>query len=103
MWLPREEEIITPYEPKLELLSKTELGNNTLRMNFQSATTDHASVFIQPLEDVIISNWSLPTSYIGQQDTSHMYFSYGKNNTALTFFIDFYVSARWIDMRSTLK
>nr|NP_001261090.1 uncharacterized protein Dmel_CG10073, isoform C [Drosophila melanogaster]AGB93622.1 uncharacterized protein Dmel_CG10073, isoform C [Drosophila melanogaster] len=90
MWLPREEEIITPYEPKLELLSKTELGNNTLRMNFQSATTDHASVFIQPLEDVIISNWSLPTSYIGQQDTSHMYFSYGKNNTALTFFIDFY-------------
>ncbi|XP_017077578.1 endoplasmic reticulum metallopeptidase 1-like [Drosophila eugracilis] len=90
MWLPREEPVIPPYVPKLELLAKTELGNNTVRLEFRANTSDHSSVFIKPYEDVVIANWSLPLSYIGQQTTSHLYFSYGKDNSPLTFFIDFW-------------
>ncbi|KRJ99888.1 uncharacterized protein Dyak_GE12045, isoform B [Drosophila yakuba] len=90
MWLPREEQIVPPSEPKLELLAKTEVGNNTVRLDFRANTTDHASVFIQPYEDVSIVNWTLPLSYIGQQTASHLYFSYGKDNSPLTFSVDFY-------------
>ncbi|XP_017126541.2 endoplasmic reticulum metallopeptidase 1-like isoform X1 [Drosophila elegans] len=88
MWLPREELINPPYVPELELLGKTELGNNTVRLEFRTQTTDHSSVFIKPHEDVSIVNWSFDLAYIGQQTTYHIYFSYGKNKAALTFFID---------------
>ncbi|XP_017053756.1 endoplasmic reticulum metallopeptidase 1 [Drosophila ficusphila] len=92
MWLPRAEEINPPYVPQLELLNKTELGNNTVRLEFRTNTSDHSSVFIQPYEDVSIVNWSLPLDYIGTETTYHLYFSYGKDNSPLTFFIDFWKS-----------
>ncbi|KAH8348253.1 hypothetical protein KR084_005821 [Drosophila pseudotakahashii] len=91
MWLPREEPIVTPYVPVLKLLAKTDLGNNTMRYEFIcEEPSDHTSVFIQPEEDVTIFNWSLPREYIGQQTTYHLYYSRGKDNSPLTFFIDFW-------------
>ncbi|XP_016953643.2 endoplasmic reticulum metallopeptidase 1 isoform X1 [Drosophila biarmipes] len=90
MWLPREAEIVPPFVPVLELVAKTDLGNNTMRYEFNTTTTDHTSVFIQPEEDVTIVNWSLLLAYIGQQTTYHLYYSSGKNILPLTFYIDFW-------------
>ncbi|XP_041675681.1 endoplasmic reticulum metallopeptidase 1-like [Drosophila eugracilis] len=89
MWLPREELIDPPYIPEVKLINKMILANKTtVRFEFTINTTDHTSVFIQPLPDVNITNWSFPVEYIGQQTTYHVYFSYGKDNTPLSFFID---------------
>ncbi|XP_065719447.2 endoplasmic reticulum metallopeptidase 1-like [Drosophila suzukii] len=90
MWLPRETEIVPPFVPVLQLVAKTELGNNTMRYEFNTTTTDHTSVFIQPEEDVTIVNWSLLLAYIGQQTTYHLYYSSGKHILPLTFYIDFW-------------
>jgi len=94
MWLPRETEIVPPFVPVLQLVAKTELGNNTMRYEFNTTTTDHTSVFIQPEEDVTIVNWSLLLAYIRQQTTYHLYYSSGKHILPLTFYIDFWVSAK---------
>ncbi|XP_016978258.2 endoplasmic reticulum metallopeptidase 1-like isoform X1 [Drosophila rhopaloa] len=89
MWLPREELIDPPYVPKLQLLSKIiQSDKTTVRFKFTINTTDHTSLFIQPYEFVNITNWSFPLEYIGQQTTYHVYFSYGKDNSPLSFFID---------------
>ncbi|XP_022228995.2 endoplasmic reticulum metallopeptidase 1-like isoform X2 [Drosophila obscura] len=89
MWLPRNAPIETPSVPTLELLNKTVLEDGkTVRLEFTTAVTDHTSVFIQPYEDVAVTNWTFPTAYIGQQTTYHIYFSHGKDDTALSFFIE---------------
>nr|XP_016927739.1 endoplasmic reticulum metallopeptidase 1-like [Drosophila suzukii] len=89
MWLPREELIDPPYVPNVQLISKIILADKTtVRFKFTINTTDHTSLFIQPYEDVNITNWSFPLEYIGQQPTYHVYFSYGKDSSPLSFFIE---------------
>ncbi|XP_017150675.1 endoplasmic reticulum metallopeptidase 1 isoform X1 [Drosophila miranda] len=91
MWLPRETPVETPSVPTFELLNKTVLEDGkTVRFEFRAEVTDHTSVFIQPYEDVAVTNWSFPIDYIGQQTTYHIYFAHGKDNTALSFFIELY-------------
>ncbi|KAH8270868.1 hypothetical protein KR018_008072 [Drosophila ironensis] len=90
LWLPRLEPIEVPYDVQLELLSKTvREDNSTVRFEFRANCTDHCSVFIQPNTDVTIADWSFLPSYIGTQTTYHIYFTYGKDNSPLRFFIDF--------------
>ncbi|XP_034130769.1 endoplasmic reticulum metallopeptidase 1 isoform X1 [Drosophila guanche] len=89
MWLPRDTPIEMPWLPTLELLNRTELEDGqTVRLEFRAEVTDHTSLFIKPYEDVSVINWTFPHDYIGQQSTSHIYFSHGKDNTALSFFMD---------------
>ncbi|KAH8400839.1 hypothetical protein KR009_001396 [Drosophila setifemur] len=91
MWLPRSEPVVVPSEIKLEFLGKTLLEDNqTIHMEFRANCTDHCSVFIQPETDVTITNWTFPIAYIGQNTVSHIYFTYGKVNSPLEFFIEFY-------------
>ncbi|XP_022229014.2 endoplasmic reticulum metallopeptidase 1-like [Drosophila obscura] len=94
MWLPREQPIETPTPPTLELLSKTVLsGGTTVRLEFVVAGPNHFSLFIQPYEDVTISNWTFLASYLQNTTTYpppyHIYFSYGIDSSPLKFFIDF--------------
>ncbi|XP_070069647.1 endoplasmic reticulum metallopeptidase 1-like isoform X2 [Drosophila takahashii] len=89
MWLPREELIDPPYVPNVKLISKIILADKTtVRFKFTINTTDHTSLFIQPFEDVNITNWTFPPEYLGQQSTYHVYFSYGKDSSPLSFFIE---------------
>ncbi|XP_017025335.1 endoplasmic reticulum metallopeptidase 1-like [Drosophila kikkawai] len=89
MWLPRETLIDPPLVPKVELTNKMVLEDkNTVQLNFTVNVTDHTSLFIQPYEGVNIKNWTFPIAYIGQQTTYHVYFSYGKDDTPLSFFIE---------------
>ncbi|XP_017025012.1 endoplasmic reticulum metallopeptidase 1-like [Drosophila kikkawai] len=91
MWLPRAEPIVPPSVPELVLVSKTLLeDNHTMHFEFRAETSDHASVFFQPYADVIIKDWSLPAAYLGQNLVNHIFFSYGKDNSALTFSFDLY-------------
>ncbi|XP_017105836.3 putative endoplasmic reticulum metallopeptidase 1-A [Drosophila bipectinata] len=90
LYLPRSEPVVVPYDVKLELLNRTILENNvTVRFEFRANCTDHCSVFIQHNKDVNISKWSFEHTYIGTQATYHIYFTYGKDNSPLTFFIEF--------------
>ncbi|EDV35717.1 uncharacterized protein Dana_GF12334 [Drosophila ananassae] len=90
LYLPRSEPVVVPYEVKLELLNRTILENNvTVRFEFRANCTDHCSLFIKPETDVKISNWSFHPAYIGTQTTYHIYFTYGKDKSPLTFFIEF--------------
>ncbi|KAH8389208.1 hypothetical protein KR200_000755 [Drosophila serrata] len=91
MWLPRAEPIVTPSVPKLVLVSKTLLeDNHTMHFEFSAEATNHASIFFQPYPDVAIKNWSLPAAYLGQNKVNHIYFTYGKDDSALTFWFDLY-------------
>lgn len=93
LYLPRSEPVVVPYEVKLELLNRTVLENNvTVRFEFRANCTDHCSLFIQPNADVNITNWTFHPAYIGTQTTYHIYFTYGKDKSPLTFFIEFLVS-----------
>ncbi|XP_017150804.1 endoplasmic reticulum metallopeptidase 1-like [Drosophila miranda] len=93
MWLPREQPIDTPAMPTLKLLSKTVQADGiTVRFVFEVTGPDHTSLFIQPFEDVTISNWSFLQSYLQTTSTYpppfHIYFSYGIDSSPLNFFID---------------
>ncbi|XP_033234499.1 endoplasmic reticulum metallopeptidase 1-like isoform X1 [Drosophila pseudoobscura] len=90
MWLPREQPVETPSVPVLELLSKTVLPNNkTVRFEFNLTCPDHTSLFIQPYDDVTVSNWSFLLSYTVQYTPPyHIYFSYGIDNAPLNFFME---------------
>ncbi|KAH8254508.1 hypothetical protein KR032_010604, partial [Drosophila birchii] len=92
MWLPRAEPIVLRSLPKL-VLTKTLLADNkTMHFEFTVQTSNHASIFFQPYADVTIKNWSLPAAYLGQNVVNHIYFSYGKINSPLTFWFDLYKS-----------
>ncbi|EDV35716.2 uncharacterized protein Dana_GF12335 [Drosophila ananassae] len=98
MWLPREKPIEPPRVPEVELLSKfVQADNKTIRYNFKINVTDHTSIFIQPYENVNVKNWTFPLKYIEHQSPYHIYFSYGNDNTPLSFFIDFAISNKDIE------
>ncbi|XP_023033288.1 endoplasmic reticulum metallopeptidase 1 [Drosophila willistoni] len=96
MWLPREDPITPPGTPDLQLVSKTILADyTTVRLEYNLTGPDHMSLFIQPYEDVVISNWSFLTSYIQAPGSTssypppyHIYFTYGKDKSPLQFFIE---------------
>ncbi|KAH8290309.1 hypothetical protein KR054_001805, partial [Drosophila jambulina] len=96
MWLPRKTPVWTPAEPILELLGKNLLDDGkTMRFEFNLTCTDHTSIFIQPNEDVKISNWSFIKNYTTTyKPPYHIYFSFGIDNSPLIFNLDIQKSDR---------
>ncbi|XP_030558328.1 endoplasmic reticulum metallopeptidase 1-like [Drosophila novamexicana] len=91
-WLPRSEPIEPPASSSLELLSKTVVNETTVRFEFNLTGPSHMSVFIQPYEDVEISDWSFLRSYLENPPAAplsyHIYFTYGIDSSPLNFFLE---------------
>ncbi|XP_017490382.1 PREDICTED: endoplasmic reticulum metallopeptidase 1-like [Rhagoletis zephyria] len=92
-WLPREEPIELPGRANLTLISKTaNASDESVRFEFELQGPPHMSIFVQPIDDVVVSSWSFLEEMLQNKATYqppyHIYFSYGKENTPLSFYID---------------
>ncbi|EDW48592.1 GM21956 [Drosophila sechellia] len=58
----------------------------SVQMEFELETSDHTRIFIDPNEDVIISDWSFLKEYLTTNSPPyHIYYSFGIDNTPLRF------------------
>jgi len=95
--LAREEEVTIPGNSSLILLGKTIIENATkVRYEFELSGPPHMVLFIQPLKDVKVDDWSFIRNMLDEPEEYtlpyQIFFSYGKDNTPLKFHIDFVVS-----------
>lgn len=88
-FLPREVPLQLPGVPRLTLLSKNvNTSTESVRFEFELEGPPHMSIFLQPLEKVTVSGWSFLADMLLRDPPFHVYFSYGKINTPLKFYID---------------
>jgi len=94
-WLARSNPIVPPGPTKLELLSKTIVNSTTCRLEFNLTGPPHMSLFIQPYDDVLITNWSFLRSYLDNPPTEafHISITYGIDDSSVNFFFE--VSVRY--------
>ncbi|XP_020801065.1 endoplasmic reticulum metallopeptidase 1 [Drosophila serrata] len=94
-WLPRESEVEIPGELTLQFLGKTILeSGTTARYNFQQSGPPHMNVFIQPVGDAVVEDWSFVRDMLDNpaefQPPYQVFFSYGTDDTPLSFHIDMF-------------
>lgn len=91
-WLPRSEPVEPPGSTKLELLSKTVLNSTTARLEFNLTGPAQMNIFIQPYEDVEITDWSFLREYLDNPPkyplSYHICIHYGIDSSPINFFID---------------
>lgn len=91
-WLPRSEPVEPPGSTKLQLLSKTVLNSTTARLEFNLTGPAQMNIFIQPYEDVEITNWSFLREYLDNPPTYplsyHICIHYGIDSSPINFFIE---------------
>ncbi|KAH8401893.1 hypothetical protein KR009_008524 [Drosophila setifemur] len=91
-WLPRESEVIIPGELNLTFLGKTLLEPNTTRLEFELSGPPHMNVFVQPVGDSKVVNWSFDRQMLDEpeefQPPYQIFFSYGTDNSSLKYYID---------------
>lgn len=93
VWLPRKEPVIIPKMPQLTLISKAmNSSTNSMRYRFRLSGPPHMSIFIQPLNNVFVSDWSFITNMLDDpkeyQPPYHIFFSYGADSSPLDFYLD---------------
>lgn len=98
VWLPSKEPVELPDVPKIKLLRKTfNSNNNTARFEFELSGPPHMSIFLSPMDDVSVYDWSFIKDLLNKaydpDEPYHIYFTYGKHSTPLQFFVDFKVNA----------
>ncbi|XP_022227757.2 endoplasmic reticulum metallopeptidase 1 [Drosophila obscura] len=93
-WLPRDQEVIPAGNLALELLDKSAIGRGgTVRYAFELVGPPHMSLFIRPLEGVVIEDWSFIRNMLDEPEKYtapyQIYFSYGSTDIApIKFHID---------------
>ncbi|KAH8416046.1 hypothetical protein KR222_007212, partial [Zaprionus bogoriensis] len=91
-WLPRSEPVEPPGTTKLEMLGKTVLNSTTVRFVFNLTGPAQMNIFIQPYEDVEITDWSFLRQYLENPPkyplSYHICFHYGIDSSPLNFFIE---------------
>ncbi|XP_036344798.1 endoplasmic reticulum metallopeptidase 1-like [Rhagoletis pomonella] len=96
-WITIDEQPNIPSDkPLLTLTSQTALDTaNTQRYNFTLAGPDHMAIYIGPKASNKIVNWSFNETMLGDSWSPpfFIYYSYGKDSSALEFFIDLEVLA----------
>lgn len=96
-WIPIDEKANLPSEkPVLTLTSKSDLEtSNTQRYNFTLSGPDHMGIFIGPKASATIVNWSFNDTMLRDnwEPPFFIYYSYGKDSSALDFFIDLEITA----------
>ncbi|KAH8252253.1 hypothetical protein KR038_011283, partial [Drosophila bunnanda] len=103
-WLPRESEVQIPGELTLQFLGKTILeSGTTARYSFQQSGPPHMNVFIQPVGDAVVEDWSFVRDMLDNpeefQPPYQVFFSYGTDDTPLSFHIDMFVSLKGMHRR----
>ncbi|XP_017839199.1 endoplasmic reticulum metallopeptidase 1 [Drosophila busckii] len=92
-WLPRSE-VPIPGNNSLLLLAKTILPTgNIMRYEFEMSGPPHMGLFIDPLDDASVKDWSFIRNPLDEphkyERPYQIFFSYGRDNTPLKFHIDF--------------
>ncbi|KAH8285616.1 hypothetical protein KR054_011701, partial [Drosophila jambulina] len=89
-WLPRESGIQMPGEVILEYLGKTVAeANNTVRFGFELTGPSQMNIFIQPVGEAKVTDWSFLQSIRERyQPPYHIFFSYGIDSSPLKFFVE---------------
>lgn len=91
-WLPRLKPVEPPAPTELRLLNKTLLNTTTVRFEFSLTGPPQMKLFIQPYEDVLLSNWSFLQAYLETPLTPPLpyfiSFSYGIDKSPLKFFLE---------------
>ena len=99
MWLPRQEPVVIPALPILTPVNRTlNTSTNTMRLHYTLSGPPHMSIFIWPLENVYVSDWSFLKNMLDDpkeySPPYHIFFSYGADSSALEFFIDVKVNKK---------
>ncbi|XP_050743428.1 endoplasmic reticulum metallopeptidase 1 [Drosophila biarmipes] len=90
-WLPRE--VVSPGEITLELLEKRISDTeHQIRFEFEVTGPPHMNIFIQPVGVAEVTDWSFERKLLDDPDTYqppyNIFFSYGKDDSPLKFYID---------------
>ncbi|XP_032590924.1 endoplasmic reticulum metallopeptidase 1-like [Drosophila grimshawi] len=92
-WLPRSEPIVPPGLTTLKVLNKSIVNSTTVRFEFELTGPSHMSLFIQPYEDVKMSNWSFSLTYLNNPPPKplsyHVYIGFGIDSSPLKFWLEF--------------
>lgn len=85
----------------LTFLGKTVLeSGTTARYNFELAGPPHMNVFVQPVGEAKVEDWSFVRDMLDDpaqfQPPYQVFFSYGTDDTPLKFHIDMFVSSKEI-------
>ncbi|XP_013111709.2 endoplasmic reticulum metallopeptidase 1 [Stomoxys calcitrans] len=102
-WLPSKEPIEMPGTPTLNLLNKTFVNGttNVVRYNFELSGPPHMSIFLLPLDGVVVEDWSFLKNMLQDrvkyEPPYHIYFSYGKLSTPLNFYFDLKIGDKSLD------
>lgn len=95
-WLPRYDPIKMPATTKLEVIRKVVVNSTTARFEFTLAGPPAMRLFIQPYEDVTISNWSFVRSFLENEKTNSppylIFLNYGIDSTSYNFYLECSVS-----------
>ena len=111
VWLPTKEPTELPDIPKIKLLKKTfNSNNNTARYEFELSGPPHMSIFLSPMDNVSIYDWSFLKELLNKfEPPYHIYFTYGKHSTPLKFFVDFkvpnhiFITLKWQILLTTIN
>ncbi|XP_017068760.1 endoplasmic reticulum metallopeptidase 1-like, partial [Drosophila eugracilis] len=89
-WLPRDVTMLG--DVNLSLVEKIAQTRTTVRLEFELSGPPHMNVFIQPVGDAEISDWSFERKLLDEPDTFKppyfIYFSYGKDSSPLKFYVE---------------
>ncbi|KAM8714032.1 hypothetical protein ACLKA7_014225 [Drosophila subpalustris] len=92
-WLARSDPVEPPGPTKLELLNKTIVNSSTCRFEFVLSGPPHMSLFIEPYDDVAISDWSFLRSNLeNPPETFYIIIKYGVDNSPVNFFLEISLS-----------
>nr|XP_017033140.1 endoplasmic reticulum metallopeptidase 1-like [Drosophila kikkawai] len=89
-WLPRDSDVVTPGNIILRLLERTtNQPQNTVRYEFEVSGPPHMNIFVQPVGDSKVTDWS----FVGNapekaQPPYYVFFNYGIDDTPLKFSIE---------------
>lgn len=89
-WLPRASVVVVPGNILLKMLgSSITLPQKTVKYEFEVSGPPHMNVFVQPVGDAVVSNWSfIPEVLERSQPPYYVFFNYGKDESPLKFFIE---------------
>lgn len=93
-WLPRSQPVVPPEPTTLSVLNKTIVNSTTVRFEFSLAGPTFMNLFIQPYEDVTLTDWSFPSSSNIEPTSTLPYIIYivmGVDRSPLLFNLEFSV------------
>ncbi|KAH8400959.1 hypothetical protein KR009_002178, partial [Drosophila setifemur] len=90
-WLPRESEVTIPGELNLQFLGRN-VSEGTVRFNFELSGARHMNVYLQPVDEAEIVDWSFDRKMLDYPDNFQLpyqvYLACGIDDSPLQFYIE---------------